>query len=244
MSDLYPYLPARRGILGFLRVLVCVAVPLSAAALVAASCGGGGGSGGPDPDIERPVANGPAGIGRTDADAGAVRGDPRPGVRAGVRLRGADGRGRRQIYENREFQEPVGPEGDRRRPGLRQPRAAVGSRGKAGRGRDRRRSGYGHRPFAPRVQEHADLRADPQGREGRGREPFLARHGGGQRHRGGGGSTSPDRRVGHRTGRRARRLRAAAGLQRRDLQASSVRSPGVERGLFCRYLQRHNRVAL
>ena len=48
MSDPCPRLPARRGIPGFLRALVRVAVPLSAAAMVAASCGGGGGSGGLD----------------------------------------------------------------------------------------------------------------------------------------------------------------------------------------------------
>ena len=46
MSDLYPYPSARRGIRDLLRVLVRVAVPLSAAAFFAASCGGGGGSGG------------------------------------------------------------------------------------------------------------------------------------------------------------------------------------------------------
>lgn len=61
VSDLYPDLPARRGICGFLRTLFRVAVPLSAAAIVAASCGGGGGSGGfsADSGHQSPTVPGP-----------------------------------------------------------------------------------------------------------------------------------------------------------------------------------------
>ena len=64
MSDPYPYPPARWGVCGFLRRLLRVAVPLSAAAIVAASCGGGGGSGSLDttpsaPSPMVPVSGGP-----------------------------------------------------------------------------------------------------------------------------------------------------------------------------------------
>ena len=55
MTIHYRYQPAWRGISGFLRTLVRVAVPLSAAAVVAASCGGGGGSGGLSTNSDTPA---------------------------------------------------------------------------------------------------------------------------------------------------------------------------------------------
>ena len=95
----------------------------------------------------------------------------------------------------------------------------------------------------PAFENTTDLRADTPGREGRRREPILARHIRGQHHRRAGAPRSRHGRIGHRMGRRPRRLRDLARLRGRDLQAPADRSPGFERGVFCRRLRRDRRVA-
>ena len=210
-----------------------LAGPLAAAAIVLAACGGGGGSGGLSQGAPAPVEPMPPPCVETHGQGCVPESD----------YDALAGRRRRPARGDRELREPVGPRGGRRRPGLCQPRAAAGPRRQAGRGRHRRRPGYRRRRRAPRVPRHEGRRAVPRRRDGRGRQPLLARHGGGRHHSRAGRSGYRARRIGRRMGRRPRRLRDPPRLQRRDLQASCDRPAGAERAGLRRILRRHYRVA-